>query len=109
LGDEFTGGFTNAKGFFNELKEASHFTDEPIWEMPISKGYHKSLKSDVADITNKGGAKAGASIAAAFLEEFVDKDTSWVHLDIAATSNVNNNATGVMVKTFVEFFDRRNK
>lgn len=109
LGDEFTGAFTNAKPFLHELEESSKFADEPIWEMPISKGYHKDLKSDVADLKNKGGAKAGASVAAAFLEEFVEKDTSWIHLDIAATSNVNNNATGVMVKTFVEFFDRRSK
>jgi len=54
-------------------------------------------------LKNKGGKNAGASIAAAFLEEFVDKKTPWIHLDIAATSTHNSMATGVMVKSFVEY------
>ncbi|MDD3122188.1 MAG: leucyl aminopeptidase family protein [Candidatus Izemoplasmatales bacterium] len=109
LGDEFTGAFTNSKPFLKEFMDASVIADECIWEMPISSGYHKELKSDFADLKNKGGKNAGASIAAAFLEEFVEKDTSWIHLDIAATSVSNNNASGVMVKSFVEFFYQRSK
>jgi hypothetical protein len=59
----------------------------------------------VADIKNTGGRLAGASTAAAFIEAFIEKDTKWVHLDIAGTAGVEKTgATGVMVKTFTELF-----
>lgn len=103
LGEDYTGAFTNNKRFLEDFRLATVRANEPIWEMPISKGYHQELKSDCADLKNKGGKNAGASIAAAFLEEFVDKKTPWIHLDIAATSVHNSMATGVMVKSFVEY------
>jgi leucyl aminopeptidase len=105
LGKEFTGVFTNNKEFLSEFKKATDLTNEPIWEMPISDGYRKELKSSVADISNKGGRLAGASIAAAFIEEFIEKDTKWIHLDIAGTAgSKETGATGVMVKSFAELF-----
>ena len=105
LGHEFTGAFTNNKEFYNELLEASKKAKEQIWEMPISKGYKKLIESKVADIKNTGGRLAGASTAAQFIAEFIEKDTKWIHLDIAGTAhNEKNEATGVMVKTFTELF-----
>jgi len=104
LGTEFTGAFTNNKDFLKEFKQATELVKEPIWEMPITKGYHKELKSKVADIKNKGGRLAGASQAAAFIEEFIEKDTAWIHLDIAGTAASKLGATGVMVKSFTELF-----
>jgi len=105
LGGEFTGAFTNNYDFFNKFKEVTEKTNEKIWEMPVTKGYHEKLKSKTADISNKGGKYAGANIAAAFIEEFIEDDTAWIHLDIAGTaSDEKNIATGVMVKTFTEFF-----
>ncbi|PAT02635.1 hypothetical protein CI105_01370 [Candidatus Izimaplasma bacterium ZiA1] len=105
LGGEFTGAFTNNYEFYNEFKEVTEKTNEKIWEMPVTKAYHDKLKSKTADISNKGGKYAGASIAAAFIEEFIEDDTAWIHLDVAGTaSDEKNIATGVMVKTFTEFF-----
>lgn len=105
LGHEFTGAFTNDKEFLRELMNASLKTKEKVWEMPISSGYRKLIESKVADIKNTGGPLAGASTAAAFIEEFIEKDTKWIHLDIAGTaSNDKTGATGVMVKTFTELF-----
>jgi len=105
LGTEFTGAFTNDKEYYKKFNFASEQAKEPIWEMPISKGYRKELKSKVADLSNKGGRLAGASIAAAFIEEFIEEGTKWIHLDIAGTaSNEKTGATGVMVKTFTELF-----
>jgi len=105
LGTEFTGAFTNDADFYKEFKAATAITKEKIWEMPITKGYHDELKSEVADMRNKGGRLAGASQAAAFIEKFIDKDTKWIHLDIAGTaSKQKGGATGVMVKTFTELF-----
>ena len=105
LGHEFTGAFTNDKDFLKELMDASVKTKEKVWEMPISSGYRKLIKSKVADIKNTGGRLAGASTAAAFIEEFIEKDTKWIHLDIAGTASLEKlGATGVMVKTFTELF-----
>lgn len=106
LGHEYTGAFTNDKEFLENLMNASKKTKEPLWEMPINKGFHKLIESKVADMKNSGGALAGASTAAAFIQNFIDEDTKWIHLDIAGTaSNDKNQATGVMVKTFTELFD----
>ena len=105
LGSYYTGAFTNDQDFFDEFKKVTEMTGEKIWQMPISKEYHDELKSIVADLKNKGGRLGGASQAAAFIEEFVDKDTKWIHLDIAGTANESKTgATGVMVKTFMKFF-----
>lgn len=104
LGKEYTGAFTNSKEFLTEFKNVTEITKEPIWEMPINKGYHKELKSQVADMKNKGGRMAGASQAAAFIENFINKETQWIHLDIAGTAASKNGATGVMVKSFTELF-----
>ncbi len=105
LGHEFTGAFTNDKSYLKELMEASVKTKEKVWEMPISSGYRKLIESEVADIKNTGGRLAGASTAAAFIEAFINKDTKWIHLDIAGTSETEKGAaTGVMVKTFTEIF-----
>ena len=104
LGKEFTGAFTNDEKFLEELKKASKKTGEKLWQMPITKGYHDELKSNVADMKNKGGRMAGASQAAAFIENFIEKDTKWIHLDVAGTASNKNGGTGVMVKTFTELF-----
>lgn len=105
LGHEFTGAFTNNKDFYKKFYKASKKAKEQVWQMPISKGYKKLIESTVADIKNTGGRLAGASTAAQFIAEFIDKDTKWIHLDIAGTaSNEKKEATGVMVKTFTEFF-----
>lgn len=105
LGHEFTGAFTNNKDFYKKFYKASRKAKEQVWEMPISKGYKKLIESNVADIKNTGGRLAGASTAAQFIAEFIDKDTKWIHLDIAGTaSNEKNEATGVMVKSFTELF-----
>jgi len=105
LGHEFTGAFTNDKDFYQKFYEASKRAKEQVWEMPISKGYKKLIESKVADIKNSGGRLAGASTAAQFIAEFIEKDTKWIHLDIAGTaSNEKQGATGVLVKTFTELF-----
>lgn len=70
----------------DQLKEASNFTSEKIWELPMWKEFDQQIKSHIADIKNIGGRPAGASTAAAFLKHFAG-DYPWVHLDIAGTAN----------------------
>ncbi|MCF7926905.1 MAG: leucyl aminopeptidase [Candidatus Izimaplasma sp.] len=104
LGHEFTGAFTNSEAFFNEFTDVTKQTNELVWRMPLSEKYNKKLKSKVADMKNTGGALAGASIAGEFIQNFIEKETDWIHLDIAGTAFKEKEGTGVMVHTFTELF-----
>ncbi len=68
-----------------ELEKAGKRTGERVWRLPLYPEYRKQLDSDVADLKNVGGRKAGTITAAMFLQEFVG-DTPWAHLDIAGTA-----------------------
>jgi leucyl aminopeptidase len=105
LGKEYTGAFTNNQALLDKLLEVSNDTKEKIWQLPITKAFHDELKSYSADIKNSSGNRlAGASVAAAFLEKFIEKENSWIHLDIAGTAfSDKTGATGIMVETLVEF------
>jgi leucyl aminopeptidase len=105
LGKEFTGVFTNNQDYLNDLISVSEKAKEKLWQMPISEGYRKELKSFSADMRNTGTSRtAGASVAAAFLEKFVEDNRPWIHLDIAATAfDEKKGGSGVMVKTLAEF------
>ena len=58
----------------------------------------------VADLTNSQDVQ-WVQGAAAFLEEFIEEGTKWIHLDIAGTAFHQNKAggTGVMVKTVFNY------
>lgn len=104
LGTAYTGAFTNDSKFLKDFVKATKRTKEKIWEMPVTKAYYEELKSNVADMKNKGGRLGGASQAAAFIGNFIEKDTKWIHLDVAGTAAGKNGGTGIMVKTFTELF-----
>ncbi|MFW5838327.1 MAG: leucyl aminopeptidase family protein [Bacillota bacterium] len=105
LGKAYTGAFTNDKTFLDSLQNVTDKHSEPLWHMPISDEYRESLKSPSADLKNKDGRLAGASIAAAFLENFVEPENKWIHLDIAGTSyNQKDGATGILVKSITHYF-----
>ncbi|MFQ5801262.1 MAG: leucyl aminopeptidase [Candidatus Methylomirabilales bacterium] len=107
LGSVRTGAFTNDQGWMDQVRAAAEVVGEKMWQMPMDGEYDEQLKSDVADIKNVGGRKAGAVTAAKFLNRFVG-ETPWVHLDIAGTSQAEKEkgygpkgATGVPVRTLV--------
>ena len=81
--------------------------------MPVTDLQKDALRSEVADMKNAGERWGGAINASLFLKEFVG-DTPWVHLDIAGPSTspkergyFNKGATGVGVRTLVEWVRRR--
>ena len=85
---------------------------EKFWQLPLDKEYSKQIKSDIADIKNVGGRKAGTITAAAFLKEFAD-GVSWAHLDIAGTAwgdeakpYRSKGPTGIAVRTLFEIVAR---
>ena len=93
-------------------KKASSVADEQLWEMPLPEELREILKSDTADMVNSriGAPAGGMLVGGLFLSEFVAKDASWAHLDIASSANNDGSpysvypsgATGVMIRTLIE-------
>ncbi|MEJ8738118.1 leucyl aminopeptidase family protein [Erysipelotrichaceae bacterium HCN-30851] len=114
LGKNYTGTFTNSSQFLEELNKAANYTEEKVWQLPLDEEMHNLItKSYVADMVNViVDAKGGASLAAAFLEEFIENDTQWIHLDIAGTGDIKmdngtKSATGAMVETLATMFTKQ--
>ncbi len=106
LGDNIVGAFSNNDAFYQSFEKTVKASQEKVWRLPIDPIHHKNLESPFADIKNSGGRLAGSSIAAAFLEKFVDKNIPWIHLDIAGTAfEKEKGGTGVMVKSLTKLFD----
>ena len=113
LGDMYTGYFTYNDKLAKSLEEASKVSGENIWRLPMNKGHHDDVKGTFADLQNvTRHRKAGSTTAAAFLNEFVDKEIPFAHMDIAGTAwdtgsrvaYLNGKfATGVMIRTLTEF------
>ena len=58
---------------------------DPLWRLPLWRGYDEMLKSDIADMVNAPeGGFAGSITAALFLQRFVPAGTPWAHLDTFA-------------------------
>ena len=112
LGDVNTAVLGTDQGLIDEIIEAGREVGEKFWQLPLDKEYSKQIKSDIADIKNVGGRKAGTITAAAFLKEFAD-GVSWAHLDIAGTAwgddakpYRSKGPTGIAVRTLLRIVDR---
>ncbi|WP_036834149.1 leucyl aminopeptidase [Pontibacillus litoralis] len=114
LGDQVTGAMTNDETLYQAIESASKQAGEHIWQLPYNDLYQEQVRSSsIADLNNSPGRKAHAIMAGAFLAEFAD-DTSWVHLDIAGTSESEvsydlgpKGPTGVMVRTLASYVLRK--
>ena len=112
LGDVNTAVIGTDQDLIEEIIAAGKEAGEKFWQLPLDPEYSKQIKSDIADIKNVGGKKAGTITAAAFLKEFAD-GVSWAHLDIAGTAwgddakpYRSKGPTGVAVRTFVRIVTR---
>jgi leucyl aminopeptidase len=112
LGDVNTGILGTDQALIDGVIDAGKGVGEKFWQLPLDKEYSAQIKSDIADIKNVGGRKAGTITAAAFLKEFAD-GVSWAHLDIAGTAWGDDakayrakGPTGVAVRTLIEFVER---
>jgi leucyl aminopeptidase len=84
LGEKTAGLFSNDPRLRDKLLELAARNGERFWPMPIWDEDLKTLtEKSAADISNTGPREGGASFAALFLKQFVDKTTPWAHLDIA--------------------------
>jgi len=112
LGDVNTAILGTDQTLIDEVIDAGKAVGEKFWQLPLDNEYTKQIKSDIADIKNVGGKKAGTITAAAFLKEFAE-ETPWAHLDIAgtawgdpATPYRSKGPTGIALRTLVEFIER---
>lgn len=114
LGNRTFGIMSNDDSFRSDIHDTAVEAGEEAWPMPAPKHLRKGMESPVADMANIGERMGGGLTAGIFLQEFVAKDTTWAHLDIAGPS-YNESApygytpkggTGVAVRTLVRLAER---
>jgi leucyl aminopeptidase len=115
LGDVNAAVLGTDQDLIDEIISAGREVGEKFWQLPLDKEYSKQIKSDIADIKNVGGRKAGTITAAAFLKEFAD-GIAWAHLDIAGTAwgdeakpYRSKGPTGIAVRTLLRIVDRESE
>jgi leucyl aminopeptidase len=115
LGDVHVAILGTDQELINDVIACGREAGEKFWQLPLDKEYSRQIKSDIADIKNVGGRKAGTITAAAFLKEFAD-GISWAHLDIAGTAWGDEakpyrakGPTGIAVRTLLKLVARESK
>jgi leucyl aminopeptidase len=77
--------FTDDETLAADLVRLGAAVQDPLWRLPLWRGYEDTLNSRIADLNNNPSYNlAGAVTAALFLNRFVEKAKRWVHLDIPA-------------------------
>ncbi|MEN9577968.1 MAG: hypothetical protein RJA70_977 [Pseudomonadota bacterium] len=85
LGTDLPALFASHDASAQALLDAGLRTQDALWRLPLHRPYRRMLDSKVADLSNVSpGAYGGAITAALFLQEFVSKDTDWMHIDTMA-------------------------
>lgn len=85
LGAELPAMFCTDDELAAAIVAAGEATIDPLWRLPLFRSYRRHLDSKVADINNNSASAYGGAITAAlFLQEFVSKETKWVHVDTMA-------------------------
>jgi len=115
LGDVHAAVLGTDQELIDEIIAAGKEVGEKFWQLPLDAEYTRQIKSDIADIKNVGGRKAGTITAAAFLKEFAE-GLSWAHLDIAGTAWAEDakphrakGPTGIAVRTLIRMVDRASR
>ena len=110
LGEEIAGLWSPSDGLAEALLQAGEQGGENLWRMPLRASYREGLKSGLADMKNTGPRPGGSITAALFLQDFVNADVAWAHMDIAGTVWSDKGrgldpagATGYGVRTLVNW------
>jgi leucyl aminopeptidase len=113
LGLQAAGLFTPNDPLAGELTAAADEAGERLWRLPLYPEYLEEMKGTHADLRNSASRWGGASLAAAFLSQFVGEVKRWAHLDIAGMVNVKSDhgacavgATGFGVALTVNWLRR---
>jgi leucyl aminopeptidase len=85
LGDEYAGLFSWDEDLADRLLAAGRASGEEAWRLPLHPSYAKDLESPIADLRESNSAgRAGASLGAYFIGQWIEPGTPWAHLDIAS-------------------------
>lgn len=85
LGPAIVPFYTDDDALADAIAAAGKSVSDPMWRMPLWRGYEGNLSSTVADCNNvTTDGYAGSITAALFLAKFVDDPARWVHCDIFA-------------------------
>lgn len=77
--------FSNQDRWYRTLRRTGVRTGERVWPFPVGDEFLEDLESPVADLKQCSPSGFGDHIlAASFLREFVENDTPWIHIDLAA-------------------------
>lgn len=88
LGTDLPALFCNDDALADQLVASGKDVTDPMWRMPLFRGYRRLLDSKVADINNAPGVAFGGAITAAlYLQEFVPDGVPWAHFDMMAWNN----------------------
>ncbi len=112
LGSEVCGLFANNQKLADALLSAAKNTDEYMWQLPIIEEHKTDMKGVCADLKNIGGSSFGGSAkGAAFIQNFLQDDIAWAHLDIAGIGDSQSHlpycpakgASGLVIRTLVDY------
>ena len=116
LGEFVAGLFTQNDVQADKLYQSGLRTFDRVWRLPLWDDFSMLIKSDVADVKNLGGRWGGAIAAAKFLENWVNPDIPWVHLDIAGPAFPNSISnysktfmTGFGVRLLIDYLEEEVK
>jgi leucyl aminopeptidase len=85
LGPDLPPFYTDDDALASAIGKHAVAENDPLWRMPLWRPYDRLFESQVADINNSSDSGfAGSITAALFLRRFVEKASSYVHLDIFA-------------------------
>ena len=108
LGEDISGTFGTSQELCQKIQDAGARTGELFWNMPLHMPYFEQMKSTIADMKNIGSRWGGSITAALFLQQFVEDEIPWVHIDIAGPGvkeeplgHLGKGAKGFGVKTML--------
>ncbi len=87
LGRVRAGLMANQDGLAEQLFQAGEVTQERVWRLPLDEDFVAKIKGDDADLKNSGGREGHAIIGGTFLNQFVDSQVPWAHIDIAGVAD----------------------
>lgn len=88
FGGKYGALFSNNENLSRQFSKAGKQVGENVWELPWAD-FKGSLKDQGADLAHKGGARAGSSVAAAFLNQFIEAGRNWAHIDMAGMAKTD--------------------
>jgi leucyl aminopeptidase len=85
LGPDLPALFCNDEPWAASVLNAGDACYDPLWRLPLWRGYDSWLNSSIANINNVSSKPfAGSIVAALFLHRFIPAGTAWVHIDLYA-------------------------